>query len=267
VDLTNTTYLPAIRSLERVVAPLDSIAAKSPHFAALTVSFNRDGTSWRMPIYKFTGPSGGDEPTRVGIFAGLHGDEPATTYGVVRFLTLLDQMPELATGYELFLYPVCNPNGFERGTRNSASGKDLNREFWIGSTEPEIRILQKELTRRRFNGLIALHSDDTSPGLYGFVSGATLTRHLLQPALAAAEELLPLNSGEQIDGFLACDGIIEQCYPGVLSAPSGRGPRPFEIIFETPGQAPQFIQEKALVVALQTVLSEYRKLLAYAPNL
>ena len=44
-------------------------------------------------------------------------------------------------------------------------------------------------------------------------------------------------------------------------------PRPFEIVFETPHAAPQYLQEKALVVALQTILTEYRKLIAYAPNL
>jgi hypothetical protein len=39
------------------------------------------------------------------------------------------------------------------------------------------------------------------------------------------------------------------------------------VILETPHAAPQYLQEKALVIALQTILAEYRKLIAYAPNL
>ena len=39
------------------------------------------------------------------------------------------------------------------------------------------------------------------------------------------------------------------------------------LIFETPQAAPHYLQEKALVVAWQTILSEYRKFTAYAPNL
>jgi hypothetical protein len=89
----------------------------------------------------------------------------------------------------------------------------------------------------------------------------------LRPALAAAAELLPVNHDERIDGFHAKEGLIEDCYEGVLSAPARTRPKPFEIILETPGQAPLFLREAALVVALRAILAEYRKFIAYAPNL
>ena len=54
---------------------------------------------------------------------------------------------------------------------------------------------------------------------------------------------------------------------GILSAPPKVRPRPFELILETPHHAPQFLQQKALVAAQLTILAEYRKLIAYAPNL
>ena len=64
---------------------------------------------------------------------------------IVQFIKLLEAKPELAAGYYLSLYPVCNPTGFEDGTRFSRSGKDLNREFWKNSDQPEVRLLQAEL--------------------------------------------------------------------------------------------------------------------------
>jgi len=180
----------------------------------------------------------------------------------------LDLNPELATGYCLFVYPVCNPTGFEDRTRHTRSGKDLNRQFWTGSAEPEVRWLEAELEAHAFQGIIALHTDDTSHGFYGFAQGATLTQHLIEPALLAAEPFLPRNRDATIDGFRACKGIIRDlCYPGVLSAPTRARPRPFEIILETPQAAPDSLKEAALVAALRTILTRYREFIAYAPNL
>ncbi len=173
----------------------------------------------------------------------------------------------MAAGYYLSFYPVCNPSGFEDGTRFSRSGKDLNREFWRGSAEPEVRLLEAELVSRSFQGLISLHTDDTSDGFYGFAHGATLTKHLIEPALSAAETFLPRDGRPVIDGFSARRGIIRAGYEGVLSGPPKLRPRPFEIILETPVTPPEFLKELAFVAALQTILLEYNKFIAYAPNL
>ncbi len=180
---------------------------------------------------------------------------------------VLEAKPEWAAGYCLFLYPACNPTGLQDKTRHARGGKDLNREFWKNSSEPEVQLLQAELVSRRFDGLISMHTDDTSHGFYGFVRGATLTQGLLRPALKAAEELLPVNQDERIDGFHACEGLIRDCYEGILSAPLKARPKPFEIILETPGQAPCYLQQLALVAALRAILEEYRWFFAYAPNL
>ena len=220
-----------------------------------------------LPRYLFIGPKSGGDPIRVGLFAGIHGDEPEGVYALIRFLGLLEGEPELASGYCLFIYPICNPTGFEDGTRHSRRGKDLNREFWSGSREPEVRLLQSELVAHAFDGIINLHTDDTSHGFYGFAHGATLTQNLLEPALQAAAEFLPLNSNEVIDGFPAQNGIIHKGYEGIMSAPPKVRPRPFEIVLESPLAAPTYLKEAAFVAALRTILIRYREFIAYAPNL
>jgi hypothetical protein len=267
----NASKAPAInrrRSLADVLAPLDALAARSPAFVASPLPLNRrDDEGAVLPRYLFLGESGGAGPIRIGLFGGLHGDEPASAFGLVRFAEHLEHNPELARGYCLSIYPVCNLAGFAVGTRHAASGKDLNREFWRGSAEPEVRSLERELTDNRFDGLIALHTDDTSDGLYGFTSGALFTEELLRPALRAAERILPVNQRPIIDGFDARQGICRQGYSGVLSAPPRLRPRPFEIVFETPQHAPAGLQERAFVVALETMLREHRRFVAYAANL
>ena len=256
------------RSIADLLAPLDSIAAHSPNLVANhEARFEAGGETYTLPRYLFVGPKGGDTPIRIGIFAGIHGDEPEGVRAVIQFLKLLEAKPDLAAGYYLSFYPVCNPTGFEDGTRHSRNGKDLNREFWGNSNEPEVRLLQAELVSRSFNGIISLHTDDTSNGFYGIVRGATLTKHLIEPALRAAEKFLPRDKRSIIDGFQARDGVIRDAYEGVLSAPPKVRPRPFEIILETPQSPPTFLKECAFVIALKTILDEYRKFIAYAPNL
>jgi hypothetical protein len=165
------------------------------------------------------------------------------------------------------VYPICNPTGFEDRTRHSRHSKDLNREFWKGSVEPEIEILEHELKSGHFNGLIQLHADDTSDGMYGFVRGHTLTENLLRPALLEAGKVLPRNVNATIDGFAARDGIIYDHYEGILAAPARMDPVPFEIILETPHHAPMELQIEALVMAARTILGEYRRLIAFAANI
>lgn len=265
--------VPAGRPLDRrvvrdLLAPLDQIAARSPSLIANHgAKFSCGNGEYELPRYLFIGPKGGDEPLRIGLFAGIHGDESEGVHALIQFLSLLEAKPELATGYCLFVYPVCNPTGFEDRTRLSRSGKDLNREFWRNSPEPEVQLLQSELVAHSFHGLISLHTDDTSHGFYGYAHGATLTKHLIEPVLKATEEFLPRNQNDTIDGFRARNGIIRDTFPGVLCAPPRVRPRPFELILESPQAAPAFLKETAFVAALQTILLRYREFIAFAPNL
>jgi hypothetical protein len=223
------------RSIADLLAPLEQIAANSSHLVANhEARFEADGTAYELPRYLFAGPKGGEMPIRIGIFAGIHGDEPEGAYALVQFVKLLEARPDLATGYYLSLYPVCNPTGFEDGTRHARSGADLNREFWGSSRQPEVRLLQADLISRSFQGIISLHTDDTCSGFYGFVRGALLTKSLIEPALAAAEKFLPRDGRPVIDGFATRNGVIRDGYEGILSAPPKVRPRPFEIILETP---------------------------------
>ncbi|HVM51315.1 MAG TPA: M14 family metallocarboxypeptidase [Candidatus Acidoferrum sp.] len=259
---------PRRRSIRDLLAPLERIAASSTSLVSNHgANFEVGGQSYELPRYLFLGPRGGGDTLRVGIFAGVHGDEPEGVHALVRFLSLLDREPDLARGYCLFAYPVCNPTGFEDRTREARSGRDPNREFWRGSSEPEVKLLESELVSHCFHGIISLHTDDTSHGFYGYAHGATLTHDLIEPALQAAEQFLPRNGSSTIDGFRARKGVIRHSYEGILRAPPQVRPSPFEITLETPQAAPSFLKEAAFVAALQVILARYRELIAYASDL
>jgi protein MpaA len=230
-------------------------------------SFEFDTKRYTIPRFVFHGPETSTPPIRLGIFALLHGDEPAGALGLQRFLNLLVDDPAPAAGYELSLYPLCNPTGYEDATRHNRAGIDLNREFWHDSAQPEVRILEEELREQRFDGVIALHADDTSDGLYGYTHGRVLNENLLVPALRASAHLLPINVNAVIDGFAAAEGIVADCFKGILAPPPDQNPRPFEMIFETPAAAAMTQQIEAISCALRSVLKEYRGFIAQGANL
>lgn len=212
-------------------------------------------------------PSQSGQGYKFGIFAGIHGDEPAGVLAALELSRWAAENPDELRDFELHFFPLCNPTGYTLGTRYNQNGLDLNREFWFGSLEPEVVFLESELRRERYDGIIALHSDDECDGCYGFVSGALLSEHLLRPALAEANHHLPCCPQPIIDGFVADQGIIREGYLGILSGPPEQRPRPLEIVFETPALAPLNHQVEATVVAVKHMLMEYRLLQSYAANL
>jgi len=75
------------------------------------------------------------------------------------------------------------------------------------------------------------------------------------------------NRGGVIDGFAARNGIIYESYDGVLRSVPGLSRPPFELTLETPQAAALHLQVDALAAALQTILVEYRYLVAVAQNI
>lgn len=265
---TTVTSRRQRRSLDSILEPLEELAIGSPRlFRAHLGYFDSDGLPRTLPKYLFIGPGDRSSYLRIGIFAGIHGDELPGVLATIRLLEQLHKDPESARGYELYVYPVGNPTGFADNTRWSRTGRDLNREFWRGTREPEVILLEQQLTRLNFDGIISLHTDDTSEGIYGFANGNQLTRHVLEPALDEASLHLPRNDGRLIDNFDAENGIIEQCYEGVLSAPPSQHPRPFEVVFETPHYARIDKQIAAHIAAVYAILARYRVLISEAQNI
>lgn len=266
--MSSLAATPVSRDSRALFGPLLELAGRCPALTGGTAgAFSTPGGTHDIFRFRFQGPKAEHDPLRIGLFAALHGDEPAGAEALVRWLSELADEPWRATGYDLVVFPICNPTGYADNTRHNRAGFDLNREFWRKSAQPEVAILERELTVGNFDGIITLHSDDTSDGLYGYTHGRLLNEALLKPALRASERVLPRNRAAVIDGFEASEGLIHRCFEGVLSAPRQQRPQPFDLIFETPALAPLDLQINATLAAIETVLEEYRVFLAHSINL
>ncbi len=66
------------------------------------------------------------------VFAGIHGEEPETTYALSRALRQLADPPDHCA-----VVLAANPDGLIRGTRGNARGVDLNRNFPSRDWQPK----------------------------------------------------------------------------------------------------------------------------------
>ena len=245
--------------LRKLLLPLLFEVAASPYLTADSIGMWHMGEErfW-MPRFLFQRTQRMKRRIKVGLFAGIHGDEPEALVGLIDLVRALNARPEVGRDYQLFIYPMCNPSGLADGTRCSKSGADLNRQFWQNSTEPEVRLLEAEIRDQKFEGIISLHTDDTSDGVYGFAYHGSETDDLLHDALQTAHHALPRCRSTLIDGFPANNAIVRECYDGVLSAPPEQHPRPWEIILETPQREPERLQRQAFVLSVAMILARYR---------
>src|SRR6266404_6271050 len=80
-----------LRSAASILATIDVLTRDS---ASLTASelgpFEVEGAAYTLPRLLYLGPQGGDAPLRLGLFASIHGDEPAGTYALLRLARLLE---------------------------------------------------------------------------------------------------------------------------------------------------------------------------------
>src|SRR2546430_9113947 len=81
------------------------------------------GKQLEFPRFTFTGPHGGGDPVRFGLFAGSHGDEPAGVAALIRLVQRPIAEPDLGAGDRLYIYPACNPTRLEARTRLSDAGE------------------------------------------------------------------------------------------------------------------------------------------------
>jgi murein peptide amidase A len=229
--------------------------------------FDVGGEVFRIPRFIFMGPRGGGDTIRLGIFATVHGDEIEGAEAIVAFLRELERMPELAGGYHLYAYPLCNPSGFADRTRNNASGQDLAGQFWRGSAQPEVYYLEREMGVHCFHGVISLHSKSNFSGFRARTSSVLLHEALSQPAVQATRKLLATALQDNVEDPGSHRGALDALPPGFLTATNELNPTPFEINLAIPTQIPKRLRIDGTLTVLTSILDSYRTLLALRQNL
>ncbi len=161
------------------------------------------GATASGPLIALTKRTAGRRP-RIYFSSGIHGDEPA---GPLALLSLIES-GDLDNRAVWFICPLLNPDGIARGTRENASGIDLNRDY-RHLESPEIRAHAAWLGRQpNFDMAVAVHEDWESTGFYLYELNPDGRASAAQPMIAAASKACPIDLSPLIEGRESKGGVI-----------------------------------------------------------
>lgn len=134
--------------------------------------------------------------------AGIHGDEPASTEGLLKWA---ESHPDEIRHLPILILPCLNPWGLSQNRRSDASGNDLNRLFH-NEKHATTAAVRKLAEPYHFRAGLMLHEDYDGEGVYLYEH-----RHAFpigESLLSAAEEWIPLDPRKKIDGRSAKNGLL-----------------------------------------------------------
>jgi hypothetical protein len=114
-------------------------------------------TAGGRPLYLVHLGHGGTPGWKVLLYAQQHGDEVSGKDALLYLVRDVARRPELLPrDVELWVMPMMNPDGAEAGTRENASGADLNRDHMV-LEQPETQALHRVARRLRPDVAVDLH--------------------------------------------------------------------------------------------------------------
>jgi predicted deacylase len=151
------------------------------------------------------------DPSERGLYlsAGIHGDEPASVWGLIEWARL-----RLARQKRpLVIFPCLNPWGLVNNSREDRRGRDLNRTFT--SPMPALvrrweRVLARYTPEGWFHTAVCLHEDYDARGNYCYELYRRGRPAFAREAMDAASVHIPNDPRHVIEGRAAEDGLIRR---------------------------------------------------------
>lgn len=159
-------------SYEEMMAYLNKIQAS--HIDEMSISFiGKSQKGAEIPLISIKRQGGENDKVKVWMQGGLHGNEPASTEGILYFIDRFFT-EEKYNGYldkiEFAIVPMANIDGYEKQDRYAANGLDLNRDQ-TKLMAPESVVLKKAFSD--FNADVALDFHEYRPFRRDFTKMST----------------------------------------------------------------------------------------------
>ena len=146
------------------------------------------------------------------VSAGIHGDEPAGVWALLRWA---GKHRRRLASREWVLLPCLNPWGLVANSRHDARGRDLNRSFHLRHL-PLVRGWRAFVGRRRFAPpAVILHEDYDGDGIYAYSIGGDPA--VARRGIAAAGRVIGPSLNPSVDRKWRQDG-------GLVRLPHGLKP-------------------------------------------
>ena len=158
------------------------------------------------PFYVFYSQGVANKPSasRFCLSAGIHGDEPASTEALVRFLEATPDIGERG----LTIFPCLNPVGYDVGTHENGEGLDLNRLFHVDAPPIEVALVRQAVAGCRYDLFLCCHEDTEASGFYLYEVKKGKGPRLGALTIAKIQQAHSIDQRPHIDGRVNREGML-----------------------------------------------------------
>jgi hypothetical protein len=230
----------------KVLGALDQLSEKREHLYSTRILTGGHRTSSQICRYVFEGDQLRGTPIRIGIFAGLRGDDTVGPGAVATFLQDLVAVPKLGESLRIYAYPVVHAASFETATPSFRRSEYIINQIGCKILSSESYQIEREIFAIAFDGIITIRLEDEMKNLKVGISDARLHDTLVCPILSSLEPFLPTVES------CVCDSRRS------LRVDNGLKRKPFELTLHLPSSGWSGLYSLGLRIALHTVVDCYR---------
>jgi hypothetical protein len=243
---TSPRYQKAESRVSKVLRPLDQLSESRQHLYATRILTRGHRASSQISRYVFEGEQTRESPIRIGIFAGLRGDDEVGPSAVSMFLADLVALPHLGNDLRIYAYPIVSAVDFETGTTYARPSQYIINETGCETLSSEAYQIEREIFAIGFDGIISIQVEEGLNTFQVGISDPRLQDALVRPIVTSLESFLP--NIEDYDGGSARS----------LTAGIRLKRRPFELTFRVPSSGWSGLYAMGLRIALHTAVAGYR---------
>ena len=130
-------------------------------------------------------------PIRIGVFAGLRGDDSVGPGAVASFLEDLVALPQLGDSLRIYAYPVVHAANFETATSSFQLSECIINQIGCKVLSSESYQIEREIFAIAFDGIITIRLADEIKNLKVSISDTLLHDVLVRPILSNLKQFLP----------------------------------------------------------------------------
>jgi murein peptide amidase A len=242
-------------SAARLLGRLDQLSEPRSRLYSSPISTPPHYRWPEIPRYVFVGDQPGESEIRLGIFAGLRGEDNAGARAIAEFIDDLVSIPSLGSAFRIYAYPTANPLSYTAGAPRKETDRPGAHPSGRKLKLSEVELIEREIFVVQFHGIVIIHTTDEPEGLQAAVYGANLHETLVSPILSSLEPLFPTAELPDLDSSfsLTADAALKQ--------------KPFELALGIPRSGWRGLYSMGLRIALHTAVEQYRSYLAQANNI
>ena len=232
--------------VSKVLRPLDQVAQTRQRLYSARILTGGRRASSQISRYVFEGDPLGQSPIRIGIFAGLSGDDEVGPGAVSTFLADLVAIPQLGNGLRIYAYPIVSPFSFETATPSSRRSQYIINQIGCEVFSSDTYQIEREIFAMAFDGIITVRLEEEFTNFKVGISDPYLHGALVRPILSALESFLPNveDSGCDSRRSLTAGGALKQ--------------RPVELTLRVPSSGWAGLYSIGVRIALHTAVDSCR---------